>query len=342
MLHLLAGAWLAASPAVAAGGGVGENAAEFLLIRPGARALGLAEAFGPIAEGPDALYWNPAGLATLVRPEFSYSRTQYLRLLSHDYYAIGLPTRWAGGNLGFAATIVQEDTLPVVDRTGTTTGSFRPHDEVVALGWARAIDAGGELSNLRDDVTTWDMPGTVLPRQTFYDPWKAGVAFGITGKAIYHRYFTNRATAFAADVGLLWRPFAARGLSLSAVGRNLGSKTTFANQENALPAELSLGAAYDARHDEHHRFLPTFELHLPWYGRPSGGLGFEYSRHAREPGVRLAWRAGYSTHGAYDQSVLAGINAGLGVGVGPITVDFGFAPFDALGDIYRMSFAWRF
>lgn len=341
MPSLLAAAWLAASPAAAAGG-AGENAAEFLLLRPGARALGLAEAFGPIAEGPDALYWNPAGLAALQRPEFSYTRTQYLRLMTHDYYALAVPTRWAGGNLGFAATIFQEDTLPVVDRTGTNTGAFRPHSEVVALGWARAVDAGGELSNLRDDVTTWDMPGTVLPRETFHDPWKAGVAFGMTGKVIYQRYFTTRATAFAADVGLLWRPFAARGLSLSAVGRNLGSKTTFTNHANALPAELSLGAAYDARHEEQHRFLPSLELHVPWYGRLSAGLGFEYSRHAREPGVRLAWRGGYSTHGAYDQSVLAGIDAGLGVGVGAITVDFGFAPFDALGDIYRMSFAWRF
>ncbi|MBI5201726.1 MAG: hypothetical protein HY925_09090 [Elusimicrobia bacterium] len=333
---------LAASNASAFTGGAGVNAAEFLSLRPGARALGMAEAYGPVAEGPDAMWWNPAGLTALERPEFSYTRTQYLRLMSYDFYAFAAPARWAGGDLGFSATIFQEDSLPVVDKTGTVLGSFRPHSEAFSFGWARELTRGGELSNRWDADRTWAMPGTVEARSVSDDPWSSGLSFGIAGKAIYQRYHTVRATAFAADLGFLWRPEFLRGLSFSSAARNLGSKIKFTNAEARLPAELSLGCAYDARHEEHHRFLPALEIHLPYYGRTSAGLGFEYSRHSRDTGTRLSWRVGYATTGSYDQSVLAGLTTGLGFQIARLSVDYGFAPVDALGDIYRMSLGWRF
>lgn len=329
-------------PAAALGGGGGENAAEFLSLRPSARALGLAEAYGPVAEGPDAMYWNPAGLADLDRPEFAYTRTQYLRLFSHDYYAAATPAAWAGGALGFAATVFQEDLIPVVDKNGVELTSFRPHSEVLSFGWARALSRGGELSNRPDAATTWDFPGTVRPRSFYDDPWNSTLAVGIAGKVIYQRYFTVRATAFAADLGALWRPDFLRGLSFSAAARNLGSKIKFTKEESHLPSELSLGVAYDARIEEQHRLLPALEIHLPYYGRPSAGLGFEYSRHSRDSGTRVSWRAGYNTQATYDQTPLSGLCAGLGFQLSALSADFAFQPYDALGDVFRISLGYRF
>lgn len=323
-------------------GGAGESTAEFLSLRPGARALGMAEAFGPVAEGPDAMYYNPAGLAMLERPEFAYTRTQFIRYFSHDYYAVGVPAAWSGGTLGFAATVFQQDTISALDKTGTPLGVFRPHSEVFSLGYARAFDVGGELARELDTQPTWEMPGTLSPRSRYDDPWNANLSFGLAAKAIYDRIYTVRATAFAADLGVLWRPQWTRGISFSAAARNLGSKMKFTSHEGRLPAEASFGCAYDARHEEHNRFLPTLEVHLPYYGRPSAGLGFEYSRHSRDAGTRLAWRAGYNTNAAYDQSPVAGLSAGLGFQVGALSADFGFQPYDALGDLYRMSLGWRF
>lgn len=332
----------AAVPAGAVTGGAGENAAEFLALRPGARALGMAEAFGPVAEGPDALYYNPAGLAMLERAEFAYTRSQYIRYFSHDYYAVGVPMEWSGGTFGFSATVFQQDTAEAFDKAGAPLGIFRPHSEAFALGYARAFDVGGELARELDTQPTWEMPGTLEPRSRYDDPWNANLSFGIAAKAIYDRIYTVRATAFAVDAGALWRPQWTRGISFSAAARNLGSKMEFIDHVASLPAEVSLGCAYDARHEEQHRFLPTLELHLPYHGRAAAGLGFEYSRHSRDAGTRLAWRAGYNTNAAYDQSVIAGLSAGLGFQVGALSVDFGFQPFDALGDLYRMSLGWRF
>ncbi|PCI40668.1 MAG: hypothetical protein COB53_00650, partial [Elusimicrobia bacterium] len=50
---------LCASPADAFLNNVGGASAQFLRIGVGTRAAGLGEAYGPIAEGPDAIYWNP-------------------------------------------------------------------------------------------------------------------------------------------------------------------------------------------------------------------------------------------------------------------------------------------
>ncbi|MBI4425884.1 MAG: hypothetical protein HY554_19295 [Elusimicrobia bacterium] len=333
---------LAAGPASAVGQGAGRNTSEFLSLRPSARALGLADSFGPVAEGPDAAFFNPAGLAALRAPAFAYTRNEYLRMFHHDYYALAAPFSRLDGGVAFSASILTQDTLPLVDKDGVAFGYFRPHSEAFSLAYGRTLHGGGEVAPEADAPSTWSLPGTVRARVRPHDPWKAGLAFGAALKAVYERYYNVRGNALAADLGFLWRPETVGGLSLSAAGRNLGGPMKFAHEKPNLPGELSVGAAYDARLRERHRFLPVLELHLPYYGEASAGLALEYSVQWVETGVRLSYRAGYDTHAVYDNELLAGLTVGLGFQVDALSVDFGFQPQGALGDSFRMSLGWAF
>ena len=58
-----------AAPVAALQNRIGASAAEFLRLGAGGRSLGMGEAFTAVAEGPEAAYWNPAGVAHTHRLE---------------------------------------------------------------------------------------------------------------------------------------------------------------------------------------------------------------------------------------------------------------------------------
>ena len=51
----------------------GTTSAEFLLLGAGARGAALGNSFAALAADPTALYWNPAGIAEMMRPGFTFS-----------------------------------------------------------------------------------------------------------------------------------------------------------------------------------------------------------------------------------------------------------------------------
>src|SRR6185312_10499950 len=57
------------SPFVSAASNVGTSGAAFLEIAPGARPVGMGQAYTGVADDIDAIYWNPAGLARMAHPE---------------------------------------------------------------------------------------------------------------------------------------------------------------------------------------------------------------------------------------------------------------------------------
>lgn len=83
---------LAIVPIVRAGGSAGYPGA-FLRNGIGARPLGMGGAYTAIAEGPDAIYYNPAGLAHSVRVDFTSSYKSLFMDRHFGYIAISFPIR---------------------------------------------------------------------------------------------------------------------------------------------------------------------------------------------------------------------------------------------------------
>jgi hypothetical protein len=333
---------LPAVPAAAFLNNAGGSTAEFLRVGVGARASGMGEAYGPVAEGPDAIYWNPAGLARLEAPEISYSHIEMLGFFHHDTVAYAHPVRLLRGTLGVSGTLWYQDTLDLVTNRNETVGAFRPHSEVVTLAYATAFGVGEDfMANDREFYQDlWYHPQGFKPLDRTNELWTGNLALGLGVKMIQETIFDARALAAAVDGGVHFRHSEVKPLSLSFVFRNVGSKAKFVNESESLPVEIAFGAAYDASWRER-RLLTAVEAVVPYYGDPYGKLGVEYSFSMR--GERwAAVRIGYKSLSATDLGPLTGVTGGIGFGAKRLAVDFSFQPMDELGATFRGSVGWRF
>src|SRR5688500_3922781 len=93
---------------------VGTSSGTFLKIGVGARATGLGESFVAVANDPSAIYWKPAGIASLQRQEVLLSHVEWPADIRYEHIAYVLPVQRLGGSLGFQigmlATEIDETT----------------------------------------------------------------------------------------------------------------------------------------------------------------------------------------------------------------------------------------
>src|SRR5436190_674695 len=75
----------------------GTSSATFLRIGVGARAVGMGETFVAVANDPSAIFWNPAGLASLQRRELAISHVEWPADIHYEHLTLILPSRRLGG-----------------------------------------------------------------------------------------------------------------------------------------------------------------------------------------------------------------------------------------------------
>src|SRR2546426_7784947 len=78
----------------------GTSSGTFLRIGVGARAIGLGESFVAVANDPSAIYWNPAGLASLQRQELLLSHVEWPADIRYEHAAWVLPVQRLGRFVG--------------------------------------------------------------------------------------------------------------------------------------------------------------------------------------------------------------------------------------------------
>jgi hypothetical protein len=124
---------------------VGTRGANFLSIGVGARAMGLGNAYGALAEGSEALYWNPAGIAA--DPRFtamvSYNDMYGDFGLQHIFAGVTVPA--GEGAFGFSLTSFQSGDIPRTTARNPEGGDpqfgefFEWTDLALGLSYARQI-----------------------------------------------------------------------------------------------------------------------------------------------------------------------------------------------------------
>ena len=324
-IALIVGLIAAASPARALQTSVGASAAQFLQIGAGARALGMGEAYTAVAEGPDAVYWNPAGLAFMARPEAAYARTELPAGLHHDFLAFGAPAPFLGGTLAVAVTRLSQDSLEMVDNVNQTQGTFSPHSEVYALAYGRSFGGSARWTPWRDYFhEDWNVAASRRSRADAQEPQTGELAAGVSVKMINENLGLRSAAAFAVDGGGIFRPTGLPELILAGAVRNVGSRLTFLTESAPLPGELAFSAAYDARSDDW-RFLPALEIAAPYAGNVYGKFGVEATKEI-SPGTSAAMRLGYTSVSVADLGALSGLTAGVGLRLGKLSFDAAFQP----------------
>jgi len=186
----------------------GRTAADFLQVGLGARAAGMGGAFTALAEGPDASYWNPAGLGGIEDRQFAVGHFSWYQDITLNHGALAIPLTERIG-LAASMTFVNYGKIEGYDAYGASTG------ELSAGDWAGGLSIGAALT----------------------DQIKAG----ISGRFINQKLADVSASGFAADFGLSMQ---AGNFGLSAAASNIGPTMKFESVSERLPAAARLGVAF--------------------------------------------------------------------------------------------------
>lgn len=266
------------------------NGALDLVFPIGARATGMGTAF--VAEqGSESVWWNPAGLSRMTKPEFALDHFDTF-ILKGDAASFILPVKPVG---------------------------------VFAVS-ARLFDYGS--SEERD---TLNNPLGEFPNRTFVLGASFAADFGSAFDAgvTYHLFrgeagLTPAFGTSAVDVGIQYRPAGSSPLRIGLEIRNLGLSLQVHDKPQAdeLPTRVHLGASYDPTFAQMPKEITT---------RVSAEVVGDQSFQNREfrLGAQLGYAAGPShllVRAGYvqqegDGSLLSGPSLGLGLTSGRVQLD---------------------
>lgn len=154
---------------------VGTTAAPFLTLGTGARATGVGHAYTAIATGPDALFWNPAGISIRFEEDdplgsIMFNNKQWFAGIQYNALSLTLPVTKKDQVLGFHAIYLDYGRMPIrtVDQPEGTGLNFGAYDMSIGVSFASPI------------TETFHLGGTVkYVQQSIYDMRAGTVAIDI-------------------------------------------------------------------------------------------------------------------------------------------------------------------
>ncbi len=179
---------------------IGTRGANFLRLGVGARALALGGAVAALSEGPEAIYWNPAGTVNSERVEIAYSYTQVFEDTDITHQFAGMTIPLLGGAVGLAVTALSSGEMT------RTTIDF-PDGGDPQFG--RSFEYTGSVFHL-----------------TYAKFLTDRLTAGIGGKFISEGIDDARANFLAIDAGVIFRT-GLFGTSLGAAIANVGGASRF-------------------------------------------------------------------------------------------------------------------
>jgi hypothetical protein len=293
------GLLLVALPAAA-----GQPGFAFLEVPGGARAAALGGAYASVAQGAEAAFWNPAGLAGTPATQVSASHTETWEQLRHEHLAVA--GKLFGGGLAASFRAMYSEAIEERDDLGNLVGSFGAHDLEFLAGYGRTL-AGG-------------------------------TSVGVTAQVIRERIADLAATTWAvgggAAVGVPFLPGGRASLSV----HNLGPSARYLF-EGAEGAPVKLPTAAHAGLSLSHPVLQNFTGLIALEARATRGrqalfaVGGELDSPAGAA-LRFGLRAGDDA---------ATWSAGAGWRAKALSVDYAFVPSRLeLDDTHRFSLTATF
>ncbi len=188
----------------------GTRAMTFLKIGVGAEAIGMAESQVAATDDLYASYWNPAGLASLQKPQLALMHNEWFAGINHEFVGVALPVGNIG-TIGLSSSFLSFGDLQGRDSEGNETTIFRPYDLAVILSYARNFSSS--------------------------------IAFGANAKFLREQIADETGNGIAFDFGVLYT-FSQMPLSLGFNAQHLGPRVTFIEEAFGLPVTFRMGAAY--------------------------------------------------------------------------------------------------
>ncbi|MBM3331415.1 PorV/PorQ family protein [candidate division WOR-3 bacterium] len=173
-----------------------------------------------------------------------------------------------------------------------------------------------------DTFRTWNGAMSIGYGLSVAPNYQVGVAL----KGFYQVLYTTSGYGGAIDLGFACRPLPY--LRLGATGRNIGFAAYGAGGE-PMPIEAGVGGGLAVG-----PVNAVLDVIATMDNAPSLHAGVEYLP-VPELAVRLGYRTGPQDLGTL--GVLSGLTAGLGVNVGPLSLDYAITPYGKLGIAHRIG-----
>ena len=178
---------------------VGAAGAEFLKIGVGARANGMAGAYGAFGNDLSSIFWNPAGIADIKAISADFSYTKWLGGFNHDFAAASLPI---GDNFCFGMSFINFSSNQIeitTDSKAEGTGTYYSTNDLCF-----GLSFGGYLTEQ--------------------------FSFGVTAKYIQNAFSTVSSNGIAFDIGTMYQT-GIQDIKLGFSIHNLGTQQTYTGQD---------------------------------------------------------------------------------------------------------------
>lgn len=270
-----------------------------LRLEPGVREVGMGGVGVSSAQGPAAVYFNPARLSST---GLSISHTQWILDLHHSSAFLAQPLgEWRVGvglrNFSYGSVELR-DSIPSPE----PIAHFTPQDFTGFLSLSRVLD-----------------PHTRV---------------GISGRVYYEKIYRHQDWGIGADFGLLYE--LKEGVGLGFALCDFATPMRLGKEEFRLPTRTRLGGSWGWSLGRVGLELAS-DLEYYFYSQDLRlGVGGEARLQGIE--LRAGYRLLRPSWGEYRLLSTGGLRAGVGFRVGRLRLDYGYQPFELdLGAAHHLS-----
>jgi hypothetical protein len=317
---------------------VGTSSLQFLKVMPTARATAMGDAFGTLASGADAVFWNPSGIVHSDHLEIASTMTLWIFDTRQTAVAAVMPLGNDLGNIGLQLQYVdygkiEETSVSALGFVGAgddkrylgfTGRSFSPYAYVLGLSYA---------NRFTDKFSTGLTVKYV--NESLFGASSVAVTNPTTGE---RKNYNTYANVLLFDFGMLYTT-GYRSIAIGVAVQNFGSSVQFAEEAFPAPLAFRLGTSADLvgrdallMEDQTNRLTVAYDIFQPNDYAQQMHVGLEYVFNDL-----LALRTGYKAN--YDTDRLT-YGAGIRTEVQDyrFSFDYSYAGMgDYLNNVHRIS-----
>jgi len=285
----------------------GSTGANFLKIGVAPRELAMGSVGIGLADGPGAMFTNPAGLSSVNYQNLSFFYNIWLEGMSAQYLSYILPT--GIGNFGATANYFTYGKIPGYDAGGTETENIDAYDLCFSLSYGR-------------EIPSFKMAGYEILR---------GLSGGINFKVLQEKLEKEKAVALGMDLGIkvdLGKSYdVLRGINLGCSVKNIGSGLKFMREKAPLPVSFGFGLGVK-RELLGEELNLGIDMKIPDDNSIYVGTGLEYWIKDM-----IALRIGYNS----EKDASNGLSLGIGIKANIFSMNYAFVSYGELGYTHRVG-----
>jgi flagellar motor protein MotB len=297
------------------GSGAGTTGSNYLKIAPFARAAALGDAFVAVSDGTYGLFYNPAGLNTILGYEAQLSHISWFQGINYDYMAIVNPDpllSW--GKIGLAVSYIQAGDMS--------------HNSDLPFYDTGYLNSGVDLLSFTGDKFTPKSYSVIFGYSL--DPLEE-LSVGLNIRLSTDYLGEYKDSNVTCDLGAMYKQLVnGHYLRGGLVIGNIGTKATMSSESFDQPFDVIMGVS-DLTQLFGCEFLLTSQVTLQIDDIAQFGFGAEYWFFDM-----YALRAGINIGHTLQPS------AGAGIKYKNFELDYAFVNYDVLGATHRFSllFSW--